>query len=124
MRWERSSAPTSARWANPSLTVDDLEKRLRREGLSALSWSNGPGDQYAAHSHGYDKVLVAAAGSITFHLSDLGQDVELAAGDRLDLPANTTHAASVGPKGVTCLEAHAASGSLAGGLRHLRADAW
>jgi quercetin dioxygenase-like cupin family protein len=106
------------------LKVHDLEKRLRTEGLSALSWSNGPGDLYPAHSHGYDKVLVAAAGSITFHLPELGREVELSAGDRLDLPANTTHAASVGPAGVTCLEAHVPSGSLPGGLRHLRADAW
>jgi hypothetical protein len=26
-------------------------------------------------------------------------------GDRLDLPARTLHAATVGPEGVTCLEA-------------------
>jgi quercetin dioxygenase-like cupin family protein len=75
-------------------------------------WSNGPGDTYAAHSHGYDKVLVATRGSITFHLIDLGRDVTLKPGERLELPAGTVHAATVGPDGVGCLETHLPAGSL------------
>ena len=75
-------------------------------------WSNGPGDTYAAHSHDYDKVLVAKSGSITFHLVDLGRDVTLDAGDRLELPAGTVHAATVGPAGVRCSETHLPAGSL------------
>ncbi len=51
-----------------SFSTDGLAERLAAEGLSAGSWSNAPGDTYGAHSHSYDKVLVAAAGSITFHL--------------------------------------------------------
>jgi hypothetical protein len=35
------------------------------------------------------------------------------AGDRLDLPAETLHAALVGDNGVTCFEAHLPAGSLA-----------
>ena len=88
-------------------------QRLASEELSPSQWGNGPGDTYAAHSHGYDKVLVATAGSITFHLTEIGRDVALSEGERLDLPANTQHAATVGPRGVTCLEAHLPSGSLA-----------
>ena len=38
----------------------DVEARLRAEGLDAGAWSNGPHDRYAAHDHGYDKVLVCA----------------------------------------------------------------
>lgn len=98
----------------------DLHARLSGEGLDASSWSNGPGDRYAAHRHGYDKVLVASSGSITFHLADHGQDVELATGERLDLPAGTVHAATVGADGVTCLEAHLPAGSLAAAPRHRR----
>lgn len=45
-------------------------------------------------------------GSITFSLTGSGEQVELRAGDRLELPAGTEHAARVGPHGVTCLEAH------------------
>lgn len=96
-----------------------LRARLAGEGLSASAWGNGPHDHYAEHRHGYDKVLVAAAGSIVFHLPELGTHVRLAAGDRLDLPAGTLHAADVGGEGVTCLEAHQPAGSLAGQPLHL-----
>jgi quercetin dioxygenase-like cupin family protein len=74
------------------------------EGLTPHSWSNGPGDVYGWHSHPYHKVLLCVSGSITFHTPD--GDVHLEAGDRLDLPAGTRHAATVGPDGVTCWEAH------------------
>ncbi len=87
-------------------------QRLAAAGLSASQWGNGPGDTYAPHRHDYDKVLVATAGSITFHLTELGRDVVLSTGERLDLPAGTEHAATVGPDGVTCLEAHLQAGSL------------
>jgi quercetin dioxygenase-like cupin family protein len=97
----------------------ELRARLAEEGLDAGEWSNGPGDTYAAHSHGYDKVLVAASGSITFHLVELGRDVELRAGERLELPAGTVHAATVGADGVSCLEAHLPAGTLPADARHL-----
>jgi len=89
-----------------------MEERLRSEGLSASAWDNGAGDRYADHRHDYDKVLVAATGSITLHLSELGRDVVLSEGDRLELPAGTLHGATVGSAGVTCLEAHLPAGSL------------
>jgi len=85
--------------------------RLRAEGLQPSSWSNGPGDRYGAHDHGYDKVLVVAEGSIRFGLPDLGRSVDLALGDRLDLPAGTRHDAVVGGDGVTCFEAHVPAGT-------------
>lgn len=103
--------------------MTDLERRLADEGLVPGSWSNGPGERYPAHEHGYDKVLVCASGSIRFGLPDLGRSVDLRPGDRLDLPARTRHDAHVGHVGVTCLEAHLPAGSL-GGLRHRPAAAW
>ncbi len=103
---------------------DKLSARLRAAGLDPGSWGNGPGDVYPAHAHGYDKVLVCAAGSIVFRLPGAGTSAELRVGDRLDLPAGTEHAAVVGPAGVTCLEAHLPAGSL--GTRPIRrpAGAW
>ena len=100
-----------------------LIARLRAEGLDPSSWGNGPGDRYAAHEHGYDKVLTVAAGSIRFGLPGRGEIVDLAEGDRLDLPAGTAHDATVGPEGVTCLEAHAPAGTLPD-LRRLAAGEW
>jgi cupin superfamily acireductone dioxygenase involved in methionine salvage len=48
-------------------------------------------------------VLFCLDGSITFHLRE--GDVTLEAGDRLDLPPGTEHAATVGPRGCSCVEA-------------------
>jgi quercetin dioxygenase-like cupin family protein len=56
--------------------------------------------------HSYTKIIYVVHGSITFGLPDLGQQIRLKAGDRLDLPAGTIHDAVVGPQGVVCLEAH------------------
>jgi hypothetical protein len=100
------------------MSPTDQTGRLRAEGLDPSSWSNGPGDHYGAHEHGYDKVLVVASGSVAFGLPDRGETVELSIGDRLDLPAATRHDALVGPSGVTCLEAHLPAGSLPGLARH------
>jgi quercetin dioxygenase-like cupin family protein len=58
---------------------------------------------YGRHAHDYHKVLFCLEGSITFHLT--GGDVDLAAGDRLDLEPRTEHAATVGPAGCSCIEA-------------------
>jgi uncharacterized protein YjlB len=95
----------------------DGAERLRREGLDPGAWSNGPGDRYGAHDHPYDKVIVVDRGSIRFGLPDGGEAIDLAAGDRLELPAGTRHDAVVGPAGVTCLEAHLPASSLSGPTR-------
>jgi mannose-6-phosphate isomerase-like protein (cupin superfamily) len=84
--------------------AEDLEELLASEGLSSPRWwSNGPGDTYWRHEHPYHKVLYCSEGSIVFHLDD--RDVELGPGDRLDITPGTPHAATVGRRGVTCVEA-------------------
>jgi len=85
-------------------TREDLMTRLSAEAQDCYSWSNGPGDRYAPHSHTYEKVLYCADGSITFDLVTEGRRLELAAGDRMVLPAGTVHSATVGPGGCTCIE--------------------
>ena len=90
----------------------DVAARLRAEGFAPSSWSNGPGDRYGAHEHGYDKVIAVVSGSISFGLRADGRSMHLEAGDRLELPAGTAHDARVGPIGVTCLEAHLPVGRL------------
>jgi mannose-6-phosphate isomerase-like protein (cupin superfamily) len=92
-----------------------LRARLIDEGLDPGAWSNGPGDTYARHQHGYDKVIVVAAGAVSFGLAD--RSIDLGPGDRLELPAGIEHDAEVGPSGVTCLEAHLPAGSLPDALR-------
>ena len=78
---------------------------FQARGLSPTQWSNGPGDVYGVHSHPYRKTLFCLTGSITFSLPDYARDVELRPGDRLILPPGVCHGATVGPKGVTCIEA-------------------
>ena len=83
---------------------DELERRFREEGLSQVRWwSNGPGETFDWHDHPFHKVLYCAEGSILFHTRD--GDVELRPGDRLDIEPGTQHAATVGPDGVSCVEA-------------------
>ena len=100
-------APLITPWAD---STPPTESKLRQlcadERLSPYQWSNGPYDEYAAHSHSYAKVIYVVRGSITFGLPELNQQPTLNAGDRLDLPAGTIHDAVVGAQGVVCLEAH------------------
>ncbi|MGH2594341.1 MAG: cupin domain-containing protein [Actinomycetota bacterium] len=85
-------------------TRADADAAFAHEGCLAPSfWSNGPGDAYSWHEHEYHKVLFCLTGSIVFHTHD--GDVELTAGDRLDLEPGTEHAATVGPRGCECVEA-------------------
>jgi uncharacterized protein YjlB len=89
----------------------ELRARMQQEGLCPYTWSNGPGDYYAVHSHKYEKVLCCVQGSIRFLLhkdlviADNTEVVDLAPGDCMILPAGVRHSAQVGPQGVRCLEA-------------------
>jgi len=101
------SNPTIEKWIGErSPSEAEIRERLADEGLSAYSWSNGPGDVYSAHSHIFHKVIYVVKGSITFGLPNQGKQLSFEAGDRLELPQDTVHNAVVGPNGVTCLEAH------------------
>jgi hypothetical protein len=93
------------RWTGlASPACDELNALLANEDLTPYWWSNGPGDRYAPHTHPYHKVLYCGLGSITFVAAG-GTEFTLAPGDRLDIPADTSHSAIVGNTGVTCVEA-------------------
>jgi quercetin dioxygenase-like cupin family protein len=85
---------------------EGVAERLRQEGVEPYAWSNGPGDEYPTHHHGYTKLLMCAAGSITFRIGPEGSPVELRAGDGFVLPSGVEHSAIVGSEGCTCLEGH------------------
>ena len=84
-------------------TGEELRRWFRDQGMSPREWGNGAGDTYGWHAHDYHKVLYCLSGSIVFHTKSEG-DLELEAGDRLDVEANTDHAATVGSDGVQCIE--------------------
>jgi len=94
--WNRPSAPSAA----------SVAQRLRDEGVEPHAWSNGPHDRYGVHSHTYTKLLMCAAGSITFLVGPDATPVELTPGNGFILPSGIPHAAVVGPAGCTCLEGY------------------
>jgi quercetin dioxygenase-like cupin family protein len=94
-------------WNSPeSPNEHTIRNLLAQENLEPYAWGNSPGDVYASHTHSYHKVIYVVEGSITFGLPGENRQVTLEAGDRLELPAGTSHNAVVGPLGVHCLEAH------------------
>jgi quercetin dioxygenase-like cupin family protein len=95
---------SATRHEGPTPAAGDIESTMRAEGLSPRRWGNGPGDRYGWHDHSYHKVLFCLAGSIVFHTRTDG-DIELHAGDRLEIEPGTAHAATVGSGGVECIEA-------------------
>lgn len=100
------SAVRVTKWTGKPPTPGELQELLRRENLVGYTWSNGPYDEYAPHSHSYDKVIYVVSGSITWYLPETNEQFTTQVGDRLDLPRGTVHAAVVGAHGVVCLEAH------------------
>lgn len=87
----------------PSLA--ELTSRFDRAGLQTRTFRNSPGDRYSWHEHDQHKILFCVEGAITFRTRE--GDHLLEAGDRLDLPRGTSHAASVHDDGVVCIEAYA-----------------
>ncbi|HEX2221708.1 MAG TPA: cupin domain-containing protein [Candidatus Limnocylindria bacterium] len=96
LSWDRGDSPTP----------DGVARRLRDEGVEPYAWSNAAGDRYAAHAHPYTKLLMCAAGSITFFVGEAEEPVALAPGDGFVLPRGVRHSALVGSAGCTCLEGH------------------
>lgn len=87
-------------------SLDAVGRRLRDEAVEPYAWSNAPGDHYGTHSHPYTKLVMCAAGGITFFVGDASEPVELGPGEGFVLPPGTPHSARVGPAGCTCLEGH------------------
>jgi quercetin dioxygenase-like cupin family protein len=87
----------------PAPSREEIRAIFEQEDLRPHEWGNAPGERYDWHAHRYHKVLYCVSGSIVFHMRD--GDVELEAGDRLEVEPGTEHAATVGPDGVSCMEA-------------------
>jgi hypothetical protein len=93
--------------AGAAASVASVAAFLAALDVTPGTWSNGAGDRYAGHVHGTTKLLMCAAGSITFLLTD-GDRIDLHPGEGFVLPPGTWHSAIVGPDGVTCVEGHRA----------------
>jgi quercetin dioxygenase-like cupin family protein len=95
-RWNKETAPS----------LEALRGALTGEGLAVSEWSDPAGTVYPVHAHEYPEVRVVVRGQLRIGLPETGEEFILAAGDRLDLPANTPHWADVdGPVPVVYLSA-------------------
>src|SRR2546429_4958765 len=101
----RSKYMQVVRWQEATMPQEqELYRRMQQQGLSPYSWSNGPGDTYAVHSHSYEKVLYCVRGSIRFVLPDQPDNsriIDLEPVDSMILLARVRHSATVGPQAVT-----------------------
>lgn len=89
-------------WPGPEAPEESaLRGRLEREGFSVFPWRDAPGASYSPHSHDHDESLWVVDGEITFGAG--GEELRLAAGDRLMLPRGTLHTARAGPHGASYL---------------------
>jgi len=87
-------------WTEPEPPDEAFVRdRLVADGFTPFRWSDTPGSRYEPHTHPHDESLWLVAGEITFTIDDA--DHRLGVGDRLQLPANTIHAATAGPQGAT-----------------------
>ena len=80
------------------MSVHDLEEQLRAEGFThTYVWQDGPGAYYPEHTHSTVTAHVVLEGEVTV-ISE-GKTQTYRDGDRIDIPAQTLHAATMGPKG-------------------------
>ena len=79
IRWQRGEGPLQS----------NLVDGLKAEGLVPYIEDDEPGHHYDSHVHPNDEVIVMVSGEITFGVGD--EKWVLGPGDRLDLPANTSH---------------------------------
>jgi quercetin dioxygenase-like cupin family protein len=94
-RWRGSEHPT----------FSNITRQMKKEGLRPYMWTNMANQRYGVRSHGYDKVLYVVDGSIEVSFPDLGQQMVMRPGDRVDVPAGVRHGTIVGSKGACCVEA-------------------
>ena len=83
IRWEKSTP----------LTQEEAEANLHKEGYESFCWYDVPGTEYPSHRHDYDECLWILRGEVRLVIHD--HTYELNAGDKIYLPAKTTHSTKI-----------------------------
>ena len=83
-KWTGNSVPSAAA----------LKRRKEDEGFSVFQWSDPPGATYSPHVHSDDQSHWIVSGTLELDVTGHGT-VQLEAGDRDFMPANTEHSAKV-----------------------------
>ena len=91
-------------WDGPGRpTEETLRTRLTVGGYQAVKWSSEPGTGYPPHAHIYPELLWLIAGSLTVVLPTEARLLELAAGDRIEIPRGLAHGTMAGADGADYL---------------------
>jgi quercetin dioxygenase-like cupin family protein len=97
-------APAVLLWDEPGRPCEEaLRRRLADAGYQAVKWTSAPATGYPPHVHIYPELLWLLAGSLTVILPADGRMIELAPGDRIELPQGLAHGTMAGPDGATYL---------------------
>ena len=82
------------RWAGPKKpALEELKKMLRAEGLESEVYTDRPGVKYGRHKHDFDDFVMIVSGSMKIATDE--HEWTLLPGDRMNIPANTSHRAEV-----------------------------
>lgn len=86
------------------LTEQALRRKLEERGYEVSRHVYPPGTRFTDHTHAIDKIDAVVSGR--FRMTMGGESVVLEAGDRLEVPRGTVHAAEVvGSEPVVSLDA-------------------
>lgn len=97
-------APQVSLWEARRPPVEEtLRDALAAEGYQVVRWQSEPAAGYPPHAHIYPELLWVVAGSLTVILPAEGRLLELAAGDRIELPQGMAHGTVAGPEGAIYL---------------------
>ncbi len=80
------------------MNEQEITEQLVKEGFGEVSvYEDGPGFEYAVHTHEKLTAHVILAGSMK--LVDVKGVKELVVGERFDIPSGTVHSAKMGSEG-------------------------
>jgi quercetin dioxygenase-like cupin family protein len=81
-------------------SLQSLQTMMEKSGCACEVVTDPPGTRYGMHKHYFDDFVVIVSG--TMRLGTESHTWELKPGDRIDIPANTSHWAEVTGKKPVC----------------------
>jgi quercetin dioxygenase-like cupin family protein len=81
----------------------ELRARLAADGYGVVGWRNEPATGYPPHAHIYPELLWLVSGNLTIILPVEKRLLELAPGDRVEVPQGVVHGTMAGPEGAVYL---------------------
>lgn len=97
-------APRVLLWDESGRPCEEaLRRRLAEAGYQVVKWTSEPATGYPPHVHIYPELLWLLVGSLTIILPAEGRMIELAPGDRVELPQGLAHGTMAGADGAIYL---------------------